>query len=214
MRFFNFDSKFSTILSKISDAVILNLMWIVASLPIVTIGAATNALYETLQIVLLRDECSLWQIFWGAYKRKIGSAIIQTILYGCALVGSLTILLAGYMYYPDAEWIGALYLVLIVFTFVIVGMAAYHFCILRSTQLPFGKQFVVAFVLALKHLPTTFLLVSFTVAIVLLVEWFAVFLFLLPVVVAWLAGRSLERVAAKYPNLILREMFDDTQTQN
>lgn len=208
MRFFNFDSRFSATLNKLADCILLNLMWIAACLPIVTIGAASNALYEAFQIAIIRDESSIWQVFWNAFKRRIGSAILQTLIYELVLLCGLVILLAGYMYYPTAAWIGAVYLVLAILAFVLLGMAVYHFFLLRSTQLPFGKQFSVAFVLALKHLPITFLLVTLVLGMVLLAEWFLFLLLFLPALVSWLLGRYLERIAVKYPNLISREAFD------
>ena len=43
---FNTDSGFSRFMNRIADLFILNILWIFCSLPIVTIGAATTALYS------------------------------------------------------------------------------------------------------------------------------------------------------------------------
>ena len=45
MRFFSYDSKFGRLFLKISYACCLNVLWFICSLPIVTIGASTAALY-------------------------------------------------------------------------------------------------------------------------------------------------------------------------
>lgn len=42
---FGIDSKFYEVVSKIADLVILNLIFVLCSLPIITIGASTTALY-------------------------------------------------------------------------------------------------------------------------------------------------------------------------
>lgn len=42
---FGIDSKLYEFLSKIADLIIVNLLFIICSLPIVTIGASTTALY-------------------------------------------------------------------------------------------------------------------------------------------------------------------------
>lgn len=208
MRFFNYDSRFSITVNKLADAILLNLMWIAACLPIVTVGPACNALYETLQIAILRDESTLCRVFWKAYKRGIGGGILQTVLYELALLCGLVIFLAGYMYYGQAPWIGGLYIVLLIYVFVVAGMAIYHFFLLRSTRLSFGRQFGVAFVLTLKHLPATFVLVVMVLAVILLAEWFLLLLLFLPACLGWLAGRHLEKIAGKYPGLIHRESMD------
>ena len=202
MRFFNYDSRFSIMVNKIADAILLNLMWIAACLPVVTIGPACNALYETLQIAIMRDESTLWRVFWKAYKRGIGRGILQSVFYELALLCGLVIFLAGYMYYGQTVWIGGLYIALLIYVFVVAGMAIYHFFLLRSTQLSSGRQFGVAFVLTLKHFPTTFVLVVMVLTVILLAEWFLFLLLFLPAGLGWLAGRYLEKIARKYPDLI------------
>ena len=52
MPIFSYESKFSQVLLKFCSACYLNLLWILCSLPIFTMGAATTALYYgTLKIV-------------------------------------------------------------------------------------------------------------------------------------------------------------------
>ena len=42
---FGIDSKFYEVVSRISDLVVINLLFVLCSLPIITIGASTTALY-------------------------------------------------------------------------------------------------------------------------------------------------------------------------
>ena len=44
-RIFNYDSKFSQTVIKLCYACFLNLLWILCSLPIFTLGASTTSLY-------------------------------------------------------------------------------------------------------------------------------------------------------------------------
>lgn len=56
MKIFSYDSKFSQIIIKLTDACILNALWFLTSLPIFTLGASTAALYKvTLNIVEDKD---------------------------------------------------------------------------------------------------------------------------------------------------------------
>ena len=45
MKFFSYESRFSQLLLKLCNACMLNVLWFLCSLPIVTMGAATTALY-------------------------------------------------------------------------------------------------------------------------------------------------------------------------
>ena len=57
MKFFSPDSKFAKVMTSVGEMMILNLCWILASLPLVTIGAANAAMY-TVMLRRLRDEGS------------------------------------------------------------------------------------------------------------------------------------------------------------
>ena len=52
MKLFNYDSPFWSFMSRLADLIILNLLWIVFCIPVVTIGASTTAMYRvTLNMV-------------------------------------------------------------------------------------------------------------------------------------------------------------------
>lgn len=45
---FNYDNPIWRFIGKLADLMILNLLWIICSLPVFTIGASTTALYLSL----------------------------------------------------------------------------------------------------------------------------------------------------------------------
>lgn len=67
---FNTDSGFSRFMNRIADLFILNILWIFCSLPIVTIGAATTALYSINLKILNKEEESLIKTFFKAFKEN------------------------------------------------------------------------------------------------------------------------------------------------
>ncbi|MBQ5977630.1 MAG: YesL family protein [Oscillospiraceae bacterium] len=86
MRFFSYESKFSQLLLKLCYACYLNLLWIICSLPIVTIGAATTALnYACLKIV--RDEDShVGAMFFRSFRQNFKQAtVLWLIMLGAGL---------------------------------------------------------------------------------------------------------------------------------
>ena len=52
---FNYDNPVWRFIGKLGDLIILNILWMITSIPIVTIGASTTALYYV-TLKLVRDE--------------------------------------------------------------------------------------------------------------------------------------------------------------
>ena len=52
--FFNYEGPFFNVLNRLSDLVILNVLWFICCLPIVTIGASTTALYYVMKMPMLQ----------------------------------------------------------------------------------------------------------------------------------------------------------------
>ena len=86
MKFFSYESKFSQLLLKLCYACCLNLLWIVCSLPIFTIGASTTALYYA-SLKLVRDEEShIGAQFFRSFKENFKQAtVLWLILLGVGL---------------------------------------------------------------------------------------------------------------------------------
>ena len=49
MKLFNPDSRIMIFLSRVADLVILNILWLVCCIPVVTIGASTTAMYHVIR---------------------------------------------------------------------------------------------------------------------------------------------------------------------
>ena len=52
---FNYDNPVWRFIGKFGDLIVLNILWIITSIPIVTIGASTTAMYYV-TLKLVRDE--------------------------------------------------------------------------------------------------------------------------------------------------------------
>ena len=69
-RFFNPDNPVMEFIAKIFDLVILNLIFIISCVPIITIGASTSALsYVTLKMVRGEDPY-IWRNFWKSFRQN------------------------------------------------------------------------------------------------------------------------------------------------
>jgi len=81
MNLFSFDSYFSRFLYLVADIVTLHFLWLVCSLPIVTIGASTTALYYSCMKRIRTNEGYAWKNFIRAFKANFRqSTVIWLIL--------------------------------------------------------------------------------------------------------------------------------------
>ena len=64
MNFLAYDSPFMIKVRKITDHLLLGMLWVIASIPVVTFGAATTSAMLTAQTVIHNGEGKLWRSFW------------------------------------------------------------------------------------------------------------------------------------------------------
>lgn len=72
---FDMDGPLMNGLGRITDCILLSLCWITFSLPIVTMGAASGALYRTVYRCLRHDEGNLLKVYWETFRKNLKSGI-------------------------------------------------------------------------------------------------------------------------------------------
>lgn len=78
--FFDPDGKMMELLWKPIHIMFLNLLWVLFSLPIVTIGASTTALYSVFIKMRNGKEGKIFRDFWEAFRRNFRQATIIWLL--------------------------------------------------------------------------------------------------------------------------------------
>lgn len=81
---FDPNGKMMDLLWKPVHIMFLNLLWILFSLPIVTIGASTTALYSVLIKMRNGKEGKLWEDFWNAFRTNFRQATLIWLIILCA----------------------------------------------------------------------------------------------------------------------------------
>lgn len=76
MKLFSYDSAFSQAALRISGSVCLNLLWLICSLPIVTAGASTAALYSVTLKLARGEDCHLSRRFFRAFRENFRQATV------------------------------------------------------------------------------------------------------------------------------------------
>lgn len=87
MKIFDYENEFFQNLSKISDLIILNLIFIISCIPIVTIGASLTSAYYVSMKLVRGDNDGIIKIYVEKFKREFKmSTIIWSIILLVALI--------------------------------------------------------------------------------------------------------------------------------
>ena len=93
---YNQDSKFWHFATLVADFILLNLLFIVLCIPVVTIGPAISALIHTTLKLSEDENRTLIKPFWNEFKRDITKKILLWIVY--------LILIAAMVYMAHFYW--------------------------------------------------------------------------------------------------------------
>ena len=152
---FNPDSWLWKPFGWLADLIVLSLLWAVCSLPVVTLGGATAALYDAVVHSFRRKESDYLYRFFTTLKAEWKRGILPTLLWGALL----TLLYLGYRQFT-ARAVGDFAVMtavgILVLLCIPVGIACWVFPILSRFEQDFPTLNKNAAKLALGHLPASF----------------------------------------------------------
>ena len=93
---YNQDSKFWHFATLVADVILLNLLFIVLCIPVVTIGPAVSALIHTTLKLSEDENRTIIKPFWNEFKRDITKKMVLWILY--------LVLIAAMIYMAQFYW--------------------------------------------------------------------------------------------------------------
>lgn len=160
---FKFDGKFYEIISKLTDLVILNILFLICCIPIVTIGAATTALYGVTKKMTKKSEGYIVKNYFKQFKENFKqSTIMWLILFVAGMIPTIDLYIINNMSKGGGQTIlmgFALMAVIIVFFVFLYAMA------LQSTFENTVKNTIKnAFLMGVGHFPWTLLIVFVAVS--------------------------------------------------
>lgn len=196
---FNPENSFWRMISKCADVLLLSALWLICSLPLVTLGAATAALYDaSVKCVRGREQAS-WRRFFRTFRRELGTATLATVIWGAALllmVWILRVLWAGALAdVAGAPVAAAAYFVLMLIP---AGSFCWMFPVLSRFTFRAGGLILTGLRLAIGYLPYTLLVVLVTLAAALAAWMLVVLALILPCLTALAWSLVMERVFRKY----------------
>ena len=184
--------------SRILDMMVLSIFWFFCSIPVVTVGAASTALYDAAVHGIRREEPGAYARFFRTFRRELKTAVPATLLWGAALA---VLLWAGQQIGVVIQSPGpvlAATAVLAALLLFVLGTVSWLFPLLARFTFSFGALNRTAGQFFMAHLPSSFLL-----AVLLAASAWACFRFLfpmcfLPCIEALLASFLVERAFRKH----------------
>ena len=171
---FSFDSKFSDLLIRFTGIVTVNFLWLLCCLPIVTAGAATKAMYASLDIVA-RLEDGAAKGFFFSFRKQFWTTTSLWMLILFVGIG----LVVDFMILANWEFFGriGMYVVLFLVSFLLLVFCGMLFPMLSRFSCGLKEAVKNAFLLGLAYLPRMVLVTTLNLLPVLMLI-FATDLFL------------------------------------
>lgn len=177
---FKTDGPLFEALTRIFDFILLNILWIVCSLPIFTMGAATSALYYVMLRIARKTDSSIVNMFFEAFRQNFKKSSILVLIFGLsgAFLG-FDLFICKLMESASGDVFSDVIEGVVIILFVIWGMAvSYAFPLLAQFENSVKQTIKNAIMLAFATLKKT-------VVILLLNSILPIVLFVLPEFLFW-----------------------------
>lgn len=195
---FWYENKFFRIIGKVVDAFFVSVLWLLFSLPIITLHTASVALYYTVHKSIRGDRGYIWQNFWGAFK----SNLKQTIKIWLVMLATIVFLFADYRITYVAVQQGMPFRILCyVFLFLMCFWIAWSIVLSAySARFENGMKDTMknAAVIVLVNLPWSLLLLVLALVVLLAIYLVPPAILLLPAGFGVVCEIILERIFCKY----------------
>lgn len=194
-RIFNPENFLFRFTGRVLDILVLSILWLVCSLPVVTIGPASAALYYSCAKCLRRKEPAPYRNFLSAFRQNLKTGIAATVVF---LLLAL-VLDVGYVFLAatGSDLFRVAYLVLMLVPAAVISCA---FPLLSRFTYTVGGLLANSLRLTFRHLPRTLAAGALTAAAVVLTLslWYCGVMLVTPALCALLSTFLLEPVFRKY----------------
>lgn len=82
---------------KATECMLLSVLWVIASLPLITIGASTSALYYSVVKVIRNNDGYVWGEFWRGFHMNFKQATLTWLIAALVLAGAVADILVIYL---------------------------------------------------------------------------------------------------------------------
>lgn len=156
-RLFNMNSPFWQFMSKITDLLILNVIFVISCIPVITIGTAISSLYYMCLKLKRNESPYIWKGYWKAFRENFKQS---TIIW---LVSLVIIYFLGMDYsilkLQESNTLTFSRVLIWLATIIFFSIFIYIFPIVSHFHCTIRQAVKNSFYMALGHLPFTILLI-------------------------------------------------------
>ena len=154
---FNMDNPFWRTMGKVADMVILNILFIICCIPVVTIGASYSALYTVTLKLAKNEESYIFRGFFKAFRANFKQAtLIWLIMLFLGVFLGVDLYLTINL---DMPLMNALYYIFLVFVALYAIMLSYVFPLLSKFDNTVINTIKNSLMMSIAHFPWTLLIV-------------------------------------------------------
>ena len=144
-------SLYDRIFGFLGQLIALNLLWIVCSLPVITAGASTTALYYCTLKLHKDGDIRVFHDFFKSFKQNFKQAtVINLIMLAVAAILYMDLRIVGNI---DGTMSQVLYIVFFAFGILYMMVFLYIYPVLAKFYNSIKNTFRNAFLMAIRHLP-------------------------------------------------------------
>lgn len=203
MNFNLFDNPIMNAIGRIADFIILNVLWVICSIPIITIGASTTALYTVMLKIVKNEEGYIARDFFRAFRENFKQSTAIWLVF--LLLGIILIVDYSALVLMPERVAGILRVLFLIMGVLLISGAVYAFALQARFVNTVKNTLKNAAILVFARLPFTVLIIVFTLVPVIatfltvqtIVIGFSLWLFIGAALVAWLNSLLLRIIFRK-----------------
>ena len=157
---FNLDSPLMQMLTRIGDMILLNLLFLLCCIPVVTAGASIAAMHKMMQEIVYDVDSSTVKGFFRAFKANFKQATILWIIILVIMLSLGCDVLLITTYFSGSESVKWMFVLLAVLAALVCCVLAYMIPLLVRYENTLREHLTNAAVLAIIKLPRTICLVA------------------------------------------------------
>ena len=205
--YYDSDNFFMRWFGKLADVVLLGLLWLLCSLPLVTIGASTIALYDAIARCVHGNQDGPYKHFFQVFKAEFWRGLFLTLTWA-ALAFVLYLGCVGLYQWGQSNSLAQIYSVVYMGT-LLIPVAIFIWAIALEARFGYGffALHKAAATFTLIHLPTTGILLGITALAAVVTAFIPALILVTPGIVVTFHSWFIEKVFKQY---LTEEESDDT----
>lgn len=151
---FNPDNPFMRFLARVGELIILNFLFLLCCIPVITAGAAAAALQKACQVILFDEDDAVTRVFFRAFRENFKQATIAWLVILFFLVGTVCdyLLIASFFTGGTAMLFNAVITALLI---LVLGIASHLFPLMVRYENRLMEHVKNAVILSIIKLPRT-----------------------------------------------------------